>query len=85
MDGKQQFHFAKHFKALKFVFVLMWNKNETFWKFSWNENERVFTPSGPEKKSSNKTVSKIDNVSVKHSGFDETAFFNRKKVSAEIS
>lgn len=31
------------------------------------------------KTSSNKTVSKIDNVSVKHSGFDETAFFKQEK------
>lgn len=41
--------------------------------------ERKFTPSGPEKNLPNKIVSKIDNVSKKHSGFDETAFFNRKK------
>lgn len=48
--------------------------------------ERVFTPSGPEKNLPNKIVSKIDNVSMKHSGFDETAFFNgEKNVSAEIS
>lgn len=48
--------------------------------------KRVFTPSGPEKSLLKKIVSKIDNVSMKHSGFDETAFFNRgKKVSAEIS
>lgn len=41
--------------------------------------ERIFAPSGPEKNLPNKAVSKIDNVSMKHSGFDETAFFNRKK------
>lgn len=57
--------------------------SETFHEMRMRE--RKFTPSGPEKNLPNKIVSKTDNVSMKHSGFDETAFFTRKKkVSAEI-